>query len=278
VPERTAAPGQKSTSRVWAGTEPSRANDINGWQIVVADSLEPAHLGLQREHNIASEVGTGAHGPAIFIWRSQQALIVARGQTHWPGFEAAAAALAQMGWPVLIRRSGGGAFPIGPGTVQIAMMARYPEFGMSMEGIYNRLGALIGSSLAEFGIAARVGDTPGAFCDGRHDLVVAGRKIAGLAQHWRLCGCSERCVTAAASVLVDEQLGALTEIVDRFHAMCGQRIDIRPEAMTTVRDNCHAVVLSHRNLAAEFLANLAAGHLAFGHDDQHQQEWATPLT
>ena len=80
MPERTVASGQESTSRLWAGTEPSRANDINGWQIVVADSLEPAHLGLQREHNIASEVGTGAHGPAIFIWRSQQALIVARGQ------------------------------------------------------------------------------------------------------------------------------------------------------------------------------------------------------
>ena len=164
-----------------------------------------------------------------------------------PDFEAAASRLAGMGWPVLVRRSGGGAFPIGPGTVQIAMIARYPDRGISMDGVYDRLGFLIGSALAEFGIAARVGDTRGAFCDGRHDLVVADRKIAGLAQHWRPCGGGERCVTAAASVLVDADVGELGGIVDWFHAICGQAIDIRPEAMTTVvtaamRLRCHTAI------------------------------------
>ena len=47
-----------------------------------------------------------------------------------------------------MRRSGGGAFPIGPGTVQLAMIARYPDRGMSMDGVYDRLGFLIGSALA----------------------------------------------------------------------------------------------------------------------------------
>jgi octanoyl-[GcvH]:protein N-octanoyltransferase len=244
---------EESASR----NEPSRT-DVNGWQIFVAESVEPAHRGLQREHDIADEVGAGARKPAIFIWRSQRALIVARGQTRWSNFEKVAAELTEMGWPVLVRRSGGGAFPICRGTVQIAMMATYADLGMSMDGVYDRLGFLIGSALTDFGIAACVGDTLGAFCDGRHDLIVAGRKIAGLAQHWRLCGGGERFITAAASVLVEADVDELVGIVDRFHAMCGQAIDIRPEAMTTVRHSCNAVAHSHRNLTAEFSTHLAA--------------------
>ncbi len=162
-----------------------------------------------------------------------------------------------MGWPVLVRTSGGGAFPISPGTVQVAMIARYADLGMSMDGVYKRLGLLIYSALAEFGIAARVGDTRGAFCDGRHDLVVADRKIAGLAQHWGVRGRGERCVTGAASVLVDADIDELVEIVDRFHAACGRRIDIRPEAMTTMRHVCDAGALSHRDLSRVLLARLA---------------------
>lgn|GEM_PF-404884 len=254
MPDRTAL-FEPSSGRDRRRAEPARTT--GGWQVVVAEYAAAAHVGLQREHGIADAVGAGARGPAIFIWRSQRALIVARSQTRWLNFERAATELAETGWPVLTRRSGGGAFPIGPGTVQVAMMARYADLGMAMDGVYDRLGLLIGSALAGFGILAGVGDTPGAFCDGRHDLVVAGRKIAGLAQHWRLCGGGDRCITAAASVLVDADLAELAGIVDRFHAMCEQRIDIRPQALTTVRHNCDAVALSRRDLTAEFLAHLA---------------------
>lgn len=230
--------------------------EVCGWQIVVAQSTEPAHIGLQREYEIADEIAAGGRGPAIFIWRSQPALIVTRSQTHWPGFAAAAVASAQMGWPVLVRRSGGGTFPIGPGTVQLAMMAKYPGQSLSMDRVYDRLGILIRAALADFCIAALAGDAPGAFCDGRHDLVVDNRKIAGLAQHWRPCGRAERCVTASASVLVGADLDELTQIIDRFHMLCGQTIAIRREAMTTVRDNCNPGASD--NLPEQFATRLAA--------------------
>jgi len=237
--------------------EPSRAAG-RSWQVIVAENAAAAHIGLQREYDIADKVGDSARGPAILIWRSARALIVARGQTRWPNFEGATGELAEMGWPVLVRTSGGGAFPISPGTVQVAMIARYADLGMSMDGVYEQLGLLIASALAEFGILVGVGTTPGgAFCEGRHDLVVAGRKIAGLAQHWGVRGRGERCVTGAASVLVDADINELVEIVDRFHAACGRRIDIRPEAVTTVRHVCDAGALSHRDLSRELLARLA---------------------
>ena len=229
-----------------------------GWQIIAWADAKPADRCLEQEYALADAVGVGACKPTVFIWRSRQALIVTRGQTHWPGFAATAAALAERGWPVVARRSGGGAFPIGLGTIQIAMVQRNPGFGLSIETYYERLGALIIAALREFGIAAQVGATPGAFCNGRHDLVIAGRKVAGLAQHWRPCGDGERCVTAAASVLVEADMRELTAIVDLFHAGCGQTIDIRVEAMTTVRDHCAAAAPRGRDLAADFLAQLAA--------------------
>lgn len=260
VPDRSAAL-LNSSGQPWHRPEIARTTD--GRQIIIVENAEAAHFGLKREHELVDEVGAGARGPTIFIWRSQPALIATHGQTRWPGFAAAVARLAEMGWPVLARRSGGGAFPIGPGTVQIAMIARYPELGTSMEVVYERLGLLIGSTLTAFGIAARMGDTPGAFCAGRHDLVVADRKIAGMAQHWRLCGHGQRCVTAAASVLVDAELSELAGIVNRFHALCGQTIETRAQAMTTVRDQCDAIAPSQRNLTAEFLAHLAAAAQRF---------------
>ncbi len=231
---------------------------IDAWRVIVAESSAAAYCRLRRQHDLADEIGAGIRGPAIFIWRSQPALIVTRGQTRWPGFEAAAARLAEMGWPVLVRMSGGGAFPISPGTVQIAMIARHPCLGHSMEAIYGRLGSLIASALAELDISARFGETPGTFCNGRHDLVVADRKIAGLAQHWRHCADGGRCITASASVLVDADVDEFARIVDRFNGLCERAIDIRSDTVTTVRDHCAAAVQSQRNLATEFSFRLAA--------------------
>ena len=242
----------------------SRTETVDGWQIVAVKGVDTARRGLQREFEIANQVGAAIRKPTILIWRSQRALIVARSETRSPRFAAASARLAEMGWPVSVRRFGGGAFPIGPGTVQIAVTARYPGLGNSIEAIYERLGLLIASTLAAFGMAARVGETPSSFCNGRHDFIVADRKIAGLAQHWRLCGDGERCVTAVASVLVDTEVGELARIVDHFYAMCGQTIDIRAEAMTTVRLNCDADAPSQRDLTAEFLTHLAAAAARMG--------------
>jgi len=227
------------------------------WQVVVRDEGGPAGCCLREEHQIADAVGAGRREPTIYIWRSQAALTITRGQTHWPECQAATANLALEGWPVLVRRSGGGPFPVAPGTIQIAMIAKYPDHGITMDGVYHRLALVIRSALAGFGIAAEVGDSPGAFCDGRHDLVVAGRKIAGLAQHWRPCGGGERCISGTASVLVEADLERLAWVVNRFHAVCGQAMHVWPEAMTTVRDKCDAVALPQGDLRQAFLARLA---------------------
>lgn len=241
----------------WLGAA-SRGNKFPGWQVIVADTAQPALLGQRQKHAIADEITAGVRAPTIFVWQCQRALIVAHSQTRWPGYGAAAAALTDTGWPVLVRWSGGGAFPIGPGTVQIAMIARYPDHRISMDSIYERLSFLIGSALAEFGVAVRIGGTPGAFCNGRRDLVVGDRKIAGLAQHWRPSDRGQRSVTAEASVLVNADLGELTSVVNRFHAMCGQTTDFRAEAMTTIADSCAAGARSCRDLTAEFLAHFGA--------------------
>ena len=89
--------------RMWGAADSAGASrsENNGWQIVVAERPGPAELGLKREHDIAGEVGAGTRNLTIFIWRSQRALIVARRQAQWSGFEAAATRLAREGWPVL---------------------------------------------------------------------------------------------------------------------------------------------------------------------------------
>ena len=101
-------------------------------------------------HEAASLAGTLGLGKLIFLYDDNQ--ISLDGPTSLSYTEDALERFAEQyvtgrTWPVSVRRFGGEAFPIGPGTVQIAVTARYPGLGNSIEAIYDRLGLLIATTL-----------------------------------------------------------------------------------------------------------------------------------
>ncbi|MFQ5773354.1 MAG: biotin/lipoate A/B protein ligase family protein [Kiloniellaceae bacterium] len=239
-----------------ARARPGQPSDLRAGEVFSAFScwaVRDDHDGGRPEARVARDADLGrkaARGigpPTVRVWDNGRALVVGRGETGLPRFGAAVAALAEEGWPVVVRDTGGTAVPQGPGIVNLSLvMPRHEEHRVSLEAVYHALCAPLGRALHGMGVAVAFGEVPGSFCDGRYNLVARGRKIAGTAQAWRIDGGPGRrgrgYVLAHASLLVDCDLVPAIEIVNRFYrlAEAGRR-PVSAEGATTVRE-CVAAV------------------------------------
>jgi octanoyl-[GcvH]:protein N-octanoyltransferase len=207
------------------------ASDTRG--VICFPELRPADVGIAHEHHLADSVTFGS--PAVLlIWRSLPSLVITHNDMRLPNFEGAARHLEEKGWPLSIRTTGGGAFPVAPGTVQLALLSPTLRDGDTIDTVYDALAVLICEALAGLGVNAKQGQVADAFCPGGHDIVVEGRKVAGMAQHWRQ-GRNGRCIVAAASIIADEDPAVLGGVVNAFYRQAGSSYHCQPSAVTSLR-------------------------------------------
>jgi lipoate-protein ligase A len=101
---------------------------------------------------------------------------------------------------------------------------------------------VLARALAALHIDARPRAVAGAFCDGRFNLAVGTRKIAGAAQYWRGAG-DRHAVLAHALLLVDADTTALTALANDFEAALQSERRYDANAITTVaREWCSTQV------------------------------------
>jgi lipoate-protein ligase A len=181
---------------------------------------------------VASAAATGR--AAAHLWRGEPALVVPRSCTTLPGWPAAAKANR-----VLLRASGGGVVPQGPGLLNLSLVWRTDANADASgapngtEAIYRALCDGVAAALARLGIAAAPQAVEGSFCDGRFNLAVAGRKLVGTAQSWRRVA-GVPVVLAHAVIVVDADPQALTEAANAFERDLGSGRRYRAEALTSV--------------------------------------------
>ena len=178
--------------------------------------------------------------PTFRLWQNQRALVVSRRESRLKWFEAASLRLAQEGWPVLVRDSGGGAVPHGEGILHLSLVLPRGDAPIfSFEALYRALCKPLRSALGGLGIETDFGEVPGAFCDGRFNLIHRGRKLAGTAQRWRGgpagTGVIGGYALAHALLVVDHDLRAANAALNRFYALVGSDLRVDPRASTTVR-------------------------------------------
>lgn len=169
--------------------------------------------------------------PITKIWRSAaQSIVMPWHFSRNPGFEAAAAQAQALGWPVVLRPTGGGAVPQGPGVINLAMVWRASQ-KLSIEDAYRALCAPIAEACADFGVTALPGATEGSFCDGAFNLSVEGRKIVGTAQRWRSQG-GTRAVLAHAMILTEPPAATAIAAINLLHRGLGLDLPVRAEVHT----------------------------------------------
>lgn len=202
---------------------------------------------------LAASFRQGDSRPVCRIWQNQQSLVVARKDTQLPRFEHASTCLAEQGWPLLLRDTGGTAVPHTAGVIQLSMILPYAlACPYSLDDIYLFLAEPLRNCLRALAIDAQYGLVPGAFCDGRYNLQVNGRKIAGTAQLWR-AHAGAGFVLAQASLFVSLEMASATAAVNSFYRLAGDGRRFDPTSITSVALCENSAASTVRNIPSQAL-------------------------
>lgn len=191
--------------------------------------------GLQAEQDLLASVCAGESEFGLLFWQpSDQALVMPRRLNRLPGFDAACEVSAAAGWPVLLRDTGGEPVPQSATTINIALVYAPPRSEGDLNRIesgYRRLCDPICQLLDEMGGTSSLGEIDGAFCDGRFNVNLDGRKMVGTAQRWRQSQGGQRPVGLVhGAMLIDNERESMVAAVNRFNQACGLEQRVRAES------------------------------------------------
>jgi lipoate-protein ligase A len=178
-----------------------------------------------------------------------------------PAFDVASRVSADAGWPVLLRETGGEPVPQSSATVNIALVYAPPRSEGDQGRIetgYQRLCQPICDLLIELGGDASVGEIDGAFCDGRYNVNLNGRKMVGTAQRWRQSG-GRPVGLVHGALLLDNDRDELIAAVNRFNQACGLEQRVRADSHIALHeafpapDAISRLDILYRQMLASFL-------------------------
>lgn len=212
-------------------------------------SLLPTSLtieaGLQAEQHLLASVCAGDAEFGLLFWQpSDQALVMPRRLSRLPAFDAASEASAAAGWPVVLRDTGGEPVPQSATTINIALVYAPPRSEGDLNRIesgYRRLCDPICQLLDELGGTSSLGEIEGAFCDGRFNVNLDGRKMVGTAQRWRQSQGGQRPVGLVhGAMLIDDDRVSMVAAVNRFNEACDLQQRVRAESHIALHEKFQA--------------------------------------
>ncbi|ABG03924.1 biotin/lipoate A/B protein ligase [Rubrobacter xylanophilus DSM 9941] len=184
-----------------------------------AGLLAGPEMGLGLQQAVLEQVGAGERGPTALLWRSPRYVAVTRPETRLAGFAEAARAARRLGFPVLVRNSGGGAVAANEGSLSFSLTL---PVGDLRQGLYERYAEgveLVVAALRRLGVAAEGGEVEGEFCPGAYSVRSGGArgvKHAGLAQR-----VTRRAARLEALVLA-ERTAELVPVLELVYAALGR--------------------------------------------------------
>src|SRR5688572_9906538 len=183
---------------------------------------------------IFDQVAGGSRPATVSITPSTRHVGVTRRDTFRPGFRDAVRAAGEMGYPVLVRSSGGGATAADRGTFGFSILrpADEKESGRGIRERYDEAAALVLGAFSRLGvIMAEVGEVREEFCPGDHSIRVgdgeSGMKIVGIAQR------ITRRATSVGGIVLVEGERELTRVLERVYS--AMQLPFRPQSVGSLR-------------------------------------------
>jgi octanoyl-[GcvH]:protein N-octanoyltransferase len=195
-------------------------------EILVAGPFDNPEDGFGLQQAVLEEVAAYERGPTALMWTSTRYVGATRQETRLTGFGVAVEAAAELGFPVLVRNSGGGAVAANRGSVSFSLTSPVEDL---RHGLYERYAEgldLIASALRRVGVEAEGGEVEGEFCPGAYSVRSGGPwgvKHAGLAQR-----VTRRAARLEALVLVSQTYEVRT-VLERIYGLLSQ--PFRPESV-----------------------------------------------
>jgi len=201
--------------------------------------------GASAESDIAEEMqlledvlGTPERG-VLRLWRTSPCLVVTSLLAQRKEFTAAAEASAQRGWPVVVRRTGGGPVPQTHGTLNVSLAYAGPRDQVpGIDAAFKDFADAMLNALQSCGVTAAVGEIDGSCCPGRYDIAIGGRKIIGIAQRRRQGQKDGQLLSAVlvhAMVWAEGELNPEIDQLERFLDEAGAATKFRRGVMGTVQ-------------------------------------------
>ncbi|WP_425041575.1 lipoate--protein ligase family protein [Primorskyibacter sp. S187A] len=206
-----------------------------------------------REAAYLDDVSRNPEKRHLWIWQSPQCLVAPRNLAVLPEFETVSAEMAELGWPVHVRATGGDVTPQGPGIINVThVYGRAPGGPVNIAEEYGRLCAPIETAL---GPGSSVGWQPGAFCDGAYNVQYQGLKFAGTAMRFRPCRADKTryAILSHALMLFAPPTQGAIDALNLFLDRMGQGRVIELGAHTGLPEDCTEHGFLQR-LHAAFLA------------------------
>ena len=173
------------------------------------------------------------------LWRTSPCLVVTPLLAHRAEFAAAVAASAERGWPVVVRRTGGGPVPQTSGTLNVSLAYATPRAEVpGIDAALKHFADALLAALRSCGVRGEVGEIEGSCCPGRYDIAIGGKKIIGIAQRRRQGTKDGQLLSAVlvhAMVWVEGELNPEIDQLERFLDQAGARTKFRREVMGTLQ-------------------------------------------
>lgn len=191
--------------------------------MLVPESFADPEDGFGLQQAVLEEVAAGERGATALVWSSSRYVGATRPETRLPGFAEGVRLAGEMGFPVLIRNSGGGAVAANRGSLSFSLTFPVQDL---RHGLYERYGTgadVIVSALGRLGVEAEAGEVEREFCPGAYSVRSGGprgTKVAGLAQR-----VTRRAARMEALILVSGT-GEVRLALERFYGPLG--IPFRP--------------------------------------------------
>jgi octanoyl-[GcvH]:protein N-octanoyltransferase len=195
-------------------------------QTLIPDHLQNPEDGFGLQQAVLDEVASGERGPTALAWTSSRYVGATRPETRLSGFGEAVKVAESLGFPVLIRNSGGGAVAANEGSISFSLTFPVEDLRHGLYERYEEGVDLVAAALRHLGVEAEGGAVEGEFCPGAHSVRSGGPggvKHAGLAQR-----VTRRAARLEALILVTET-GELVPVLERFYGALG--LPFRPESI-----------------------------------------------
>jgi len=196
------------------------------------DSLGPA-VNMAVEEVVAREVGNGGFLPAIRIWRNkQECLILGKFNQTNLDLSHPVREIIQRRKIKLVRRFSGGEVIFqnrGCLNFSITVPSSHKFAFNKIDKIFKILSSGVVKALNTIGVPAQHGKVDAVFCPGPYDIVVRGRKLAGVSLAKR-----SKFTLIHGTLLVNVDLDEYIEIMEKFYQGLGQNKEFRADKITSL--------------------------------------------
>ncbi|RFU67976.1 lipoate--protein ligase family protein [Bacillus sp. V59.32b] len=211
------------------------------WRIIDQSSLGPQFHALQSfamDDTLCASVGKGDSPAVARAWVHHRTIVLGIQDSKLPFLQKGISYLAEQGYDVIVRNSGGLAVVLDEGVLNLSLIFPETERKIDINRGYDAMWMLIKTMFADFGMLIEAKEIAGSYCPGSYDLSIGGKKFAGISQR-RIRGG----VAVQIYLCVSESGSERAELLKEFYRQGKNHAetkfsypDIRPEVMASLSE------------------------------------------